>query len=133
MTPLDASMPVPPPSRAERFWGYIPVVGWYIAAVLGGRRRNERNEYVRRVLACRLRETSAAWGIDPSRLHVVTIVSDAIQRNFGWLNSHYLPEDRMEFLMWQRDAWSGEPVLCVLEFERRLKFKLRAGPRSFGN
>ena len=41
------------------------------------------------------------WGNDPRRQAVASSLCKAIQFALGWPNSHFLPDDRLDLLMWE--------------------------------
>ena len=101
-TPLsEPPFPVQPPSRFEHVCMFVPLVGWAIAAGLEARRRRPRTDFVANQIAGRRDATIAAWGDDPKRRAVASSVCDTIRVVFGWPNSHFLPEDRLDLLMWE--------------------------------
>ena len=68
----------------ERICMWIPILGWIIAGILELRRRKPKRIHIEQQLAARTQSTSAAWGTDPARLRIVGIVSEELQREFGW-------------------------------------------------
>jgi len=79
----------------------VPLVGWLIATGLEDRRQKPRNLFIARQIAARRHPTIALWGDDPRRRAVASRLCKAIQLALGWPNSHYLPDDRLDLLMWE--------------------------------
>jgi hypothetical protein len=101
-TPLTAPpFPMKPPSRFEQGCMYVPLLGWAIVAGLEARRRRPRTDFIAKQIAGRRHPTMAAWGDDPRRRAVASTVCDTIRVVFSWPNSHFLPEDRLDLLMWE--------------------------------
>lgn len=100
-TPLaEPPFRVQPQSWIEQACMFVPLLGWVIAAVLGARRRRPRREFIARQIA-RRHPTTAAWGDDPRRRAVALAVCDTIRVVFDWPNSHFVPDDRLDLLMWE--------------------------------
>lgn len=78
----------------------LPLVGWLIAAGLEERRRRPRNVFIAKQLAARRHSTIPQWGDNPRRQAVALNLCKSIQVALGWPNSHYLPDDRLDLLMW---------------------------------
>jgi hypothetical protein len=97
----ELPFPIQPPSHFEQACMFVPLLGWGIAAGLEARRRRPRTDFIAKQIAGRRHSTTAAWGDDPRRLAVASTVCDTIRAVFGWPNSHFLPDDRLDLLMWE--------------------------------
>lgn len=103
---------------------FVPLFGWIIAAVLDARRRRPKVEHIRKQIAARTESAAEAWGEDSEVREIASAVSQAIQQEFGWDNAHYLPQDKLELLMWGMGGGGAEPLFCLIEVERRFGVKL---------
>jgi len=98
---------------------WIPILGWIIAGILELKRRQPKRKHIEQQLAARTQSTSAAWGTDPECLRIVRIVSEELQREFGWPSQNFLPADRLDLLFW-RDHWDAEILVFAIEAGKRL-------------
>ena len=124
-TPLtDPPFDVPPPSRFERGCMFVPPFGWVVAAALERRRRMPRVRHVAGQLAARTHgDADAAWCGSQSRRDVARVVSRVIRDLFDWPNAHFLPDDRLDLLMWScGDAFA--PIASAFAIERITGVKL---------
>ena len=123
-TPLiDWPHPVPPPSRFERVCVFVPLVGWIVAAIMERRRWRPRIRHIERQLVARTHSAASAWRDDPRRAAVARIVSRVIRDLFDWPNAYFLPDDRLDLLMWScGDAFA--PIASAFAIERITGVKL---------
>lgn len=114
------------PGWLERACLFVPLLGWVTAGILETRRRTPVEHFIGGQIEARTEDTGWAWGDDPVRQRVAAEVSQSIEREFGWPNSHYLPEDRMEFLTFSVGAagCGGELLFFIWEVEHRLGVKI---------
>jgi len=115
----EPPFPTAAPSRLERTGWFIPVLGWIASAVLQMRRRTPKAQHVDGQIRARRLPTWDAWGDDPDRRAAAVVVCQEIQKEFGWPNDHYLPDDPLRLLTWTA-APDVELLFALGEVGRRL-------------
>lgn len=116
-------------STFETLCWFIPILGWFVAGLLERRRRVPKCRYIKAQLENRTGAAIADWGEDPRRLAVAEFVSNEIQKEFGWPNAFYVPEDRLGLLFC--GCGCDQSVLFVFtEVERRLGVELVYDPAT---
>jgi hypothetical protein len=115
--------PVAPPSRFERICWLVPILGWGVAAALEKKRRSPISAFVANQLSERKSPTTQAWGDNPNRIALAHSISRVIRDEFEWPNSHFLPDDRLDLLMWS--VGDGlTPISCTFAIEKGLALTL---------
>lgn len=107
------------PSRFERACWFVPLIGWTVAAAFEQERRAPKAEHIARQIALRTESAVAAWGDNRRRRAVARSVCDVICDLFEWPNAYFLPEDRLDLLMWT--VGDGiTPITCAFAIEKAL-------------
>jgi hypothetical protein len=124
LNPLSiAQAPVAPPSQFERICWFVPILGWGVAAAFEKRRRSPVAAFVAKQLTTRKLPTTHSWGDNAHRIALAQSISRVIRDEFQWPNNHFLPDDRLDLLMWS--VGDGlTPVSCAFAIERGLAITL---------
>jgi hypothetical protein len=96
---MEPNVSLKPPSRFSESCSSLPLLGRMIAVARELRRKSLRHDAIAQQISARHHSTRAAWGDDPRRHAVAMALCETIHRVFGWPNSHFLPDDRLDLLM----------------------------------
>ncbi len=116
---VEPPVAVAPACKLERWCWYFPFVGWTVAGVLERERRTPRWDHIAHQLQTRTRDALDLWGDDRLRRSLAQAVARVIRDEFGWPNAHFIPDDRLDLLMYS--AGNGlSPVACAFTLEKIL-------------
>jgi len=124
ITPLaDPPFALEPASQFERVCRFFPLVGWTVAGTMERERRTPKWSHIHDQLASRTKRSIHAWGDNPARRHIASVVSKVIRDAFNWPNAFFLPDDRIGLLMWST-GHGLSPIAAAFSLEKHLTVTL---------
>lgn len=106
------------PGFVEKFCGFIPILGWIVAANLASRRMQPVLEALRTQLEERERGNEVTYFENEGDRKLRKFLANAIQDHFGWPDALLVPDDPLELLYYADD---GESLDLCEEIERFLE------------
>ena len=115
---IDTSTP-----KSERFWSYIPILGWTLANIMWGERTRPIVNKIERQLESRSQPDSGLWGASETKIALAQFVCKVAAEEMGWPNAYFIPDDPAGVVFWAHD--DGLDVeSAVIEIERHLGIEL---------
>lgn len=105
-------------TRAEKFWYWIPFLGWAYANLLWHKRTSPIVEHIETQLARRPRPEPLSWGSNPRRVQIGLCLSRVAKEEMGWPNDHFIPADPVNVVFWaHNDGLDFESAVMLIEAE----------------
>ena len=111
------------PSRTELILIYIPIIGWFISAILEDIRFRPMVKHIEKQLKSRPNFPESAWGSDAHRINNAKFLCNAAQNCFGWPNDHFLPSDPVRIVCWAHED-ALDNTFFVEDLERHMNIKI---------
>ena len=110
-------------TKAERFWGHIPILGWALSNTMWGERTWPIVEKIERQLKSRSEPESGLWGESAAKIALARYVCKVAAEEMGWPNDYFIPDDPVGVVFWaHEDGLDVESA--VMEIEEHLGITL---------
>ncbi len=110
-------------TKAERFWMYVPILGWAFAQFLWNERTRPIVKNIKHQLQSRAKPEPLVWGENAERVSLAQYVCAVAKKEMGWPNDYFIPNDPAGIVFWAHD--DGLDVeAAVTDIEKHLGIKL---------